>query len=166
MSGVPNIADMSGTYDTSGVNPGMNDQLAHIHNEIFETNPKTQNEILAAEAALQAKVEADRKARREAEAAEHMARIGGLKDIPFVAGAQFKVDVEELKRRAADVEPQTLPYAPTNVSEPVVAVEPVVAEPVAEVVSEEAATAGEDEAPAKKTVRKRTKKTTVTEQSE
>lgn len=183
MSGVPNTADMSGTYDTSGVNPGMNDQLAHMHNEIFETNPKTQAEILAEEAALQVRVEAARQERQAKEALDALAtRIPFIKDAPFVTGAQYRVDVEELKKRIEEQPAQEIPYAPTfdpkaaaPVESPAVTeVAPeapaeeteVPAEAVAEVVEEAPVTEVVAEEPVKKTTRKRKTATVAAEETQ
>jgi hypothetical protein len=182
MSGVPNTADMSGTYDTSGVNPGMNDQLAHMHNEIFETNPKTQAEILAEEAALQIRVEAARQERLKNEALEAAARIPFLKDAPFVTGAQYRVDVEELKKRIEEQPAQEIPYAPTFDPKAAAPVEsPAVTEVAPEAPAEETEAPAEavaeavEEAPAaevvaeksvKKTTRKRKTATVAAEETQ
>ena len=138
-----NLTDISGTIDTTGVQSGTTDNIAFVH-EIFETKPKTREEILAEEAKLQEQV-AENKAQQLKDAViGHSANLAGG-DILHILEAQYGVSLADLK---ADKDRNTLTkrsFGGAPVAEAVVAdvsvdtPEPVVVAetPVAETVVEE-----------------------------
>ena len=118
-----NLTDISGTIDTTGVQSGTTDNIAFVH-EIFETNPKTREEVLAEEAKLQEHV-AENKAQQLKDAViGHSANLAGG-DILHILEAQYGISLTDLK---ADQGRKTLNKrsfgAPTPVAEPEVVTTP------------------------------------------
>jgi hypothetical protein len=183
-----NLTDISGTIDTTGVQPGITDNIAFVH-EIFETKPKTREEILAEEAKLQEQVAENKSQQLKDAVIGHSANLAGG-DILHILEAQYGISLADLK---ADQGRKTLtkrsfggaPVAEAVVAdvsvdtpEPVVVAETPVAETVVEEVTdvptdatvdavevptEEATTTGEGISLAKKATRKRAAKKTTKE---
>ena len=134
-----NLTDISGTIDTTGVESGTTDNIAFVH-EIFDTKPKTREEVLAEESKLQEQV-ADIKAQQlKAAVIGHSANLAGG-DILHILEAQYGISLADLKadqgrntltkRSFGPTTPIAEPEVVTTPEEVVVATEgeAVVAEP-------------------------------------